>query len=143
MPRYNKIAVALDYSMRSAVALRRAISLAKAFCSKLYIIHVIPTKLPFEKRAHVAPPQEIYEILYWQAKDLMSSAIKAAKDEGIEVESVLLEGDPGEEIIKFVKENRIDLVVVSRKEKEGTLKHLGSVSSKIVEEGESSILIER
>ncbi|MCX8182182.1 MAG: universal stress protein [Candidatus Methanomethyliaceae archaeon] len=143
MPQYLKIAVAIDHSMRSARALRRAISLAKAFCSKLYVIHVIPTKLPFAKKAHVAPPPEIYEIQYEHAKEVLSSASKAAKDEGIEVESVMLEGDPAEEIIRFSKENGIDLIVVSSKEKEGTLKHLGSVSSKVVEEGKSSVLIER
>ncbi|MCQ5361926.1 MAG: universal stress protein [Candidatus Methanomethylicia archaeon] len=143
MPQYGKIAVALDHSMRSAVALRRAISLAKAFCSKLYVIHVIPTKLPYAKKAHVAPPAEIHEIQYEYAKDVLSSASKAARDEGVEVEGVLLEGDPAEEIINFAKENGIDLIVVSSKEKEGTLKHLGSVSSKIVEEGKTSVLIER
>lgn len=143
LPQYGKIAVAIDHSMRSAVALRRAISLAKAFCSKLYVIHVIPTKLPFAKRAYVAPPPEIYEIQYEHAKDVLSSASKAAKDEGIEAESVLLEGDPAEEIIRFVKENGIDLIVVSSKEKEGSLKHLGSVSGKIAEEVKSSVLIER
>ncbi|MBC7113827.1 MAG: universal stress protein [Candidatus Methanomethyliales bacterium] len=143
MPQYGKIAVAIDHSMRSAVALRRAISLAKAFCSKLYVVHVIPTKLPFAKKAHVAPPNEIREVQYEHAKEVLSTASKAAKDEGIEVESVLLEGDPAEEIINFGKENGIDLIVVSRKEKEGALMHLGSVSSKIAEEAKTSVLIER
>lgn len=143
MPQYGKIAVALDHSMRSAVALRRAISLAKAFCSKLYVIHVIPTKLPFATRAHAAIPQELYEVQFEHAKDVLSSASKAAKEEGIEAETVLLEGDPAEEILKFVNDNGIDLLVVGSKEKEGTLKNLGSVSSKIAEQSKTSVLIER
>ncbi len=143
IPTYGKIAVAIDHSMRSAAVLSRAISLAKAFCSKLYIIHVIPTKLPYARRPTVSVPQEIYEIQFEHAKDILSSASKAAKKEGVEAETVLMEGDPAEEVLKFVMENKVDLVVIGSKEKEGTLKHLGSVSNKIAEEGTSSVLIER
>ncbi|MGQ9759040.1 MAG: universal stress protein [Candidatus Methanomethylicaceae archaeon] len=143
MPPYNKIAVGIDVSMRSASALRRAVALSKVFCAKLYIIHVISTKLPYARKSHVGIPNEIYEILFEHAKQVLTSASKFARDENLEVEEVLLQGDPAEEILKFVEEKGIDLVVLGRKDKEGTLEHLGSVSNKVATETRSSVLIER
>lgn len=143
LPTYGKIAVAIDVSLRSASALRRAIALSKVFCAKLYIIHVIPTKLPYAMTSKIAIPYEIYEIQLDHAEKMMDSARMLAKLEGVEVEKVILHGDPAEEILKFVEENKIDLIVVGRKDKEGTLKHLGSVSNKIAIEAKSSVLIEK
>ena len=139
---YRKILVAIDNTLRSAKALCRAIMIAKKFNSKLIIIHVVPKRLPYAISMKIEPPKEIYEYLFNEGKEILDHAKKIAIDANIEVETILLEGDPAEEIINLInKEEDIDLVIIGKKDKEIT-KHLGSVSEKIVKESRVPVLIE-
>ncbi|MEM4706504.1 MAG: universal stress protein, partial [Candidatus Methanomethylicaceae archaeon] len=61
---------------------------------------------------------------------------------GLNAETVLLEGDPAEEILNFIEKNGIDLIIVGKKEKEDYIKNLGSVSETIVKKAKIPVLIE-
>lgn len=77
-----------------------------------------------------------------QGQALLDAAVKAMKSGGVESSSVLMRGDAATEIIKYVKENDIDLVVCGSRglsQVSGWL--LGSVSRKLVHYAECSVLI--
>lgn len=139
---YSRIAVAIDKSIRSAAALCRAFTISKAFNSKLYVIHVIPKKLPYATSQKIEIPYEKYEALLKEGLEELNFAKKVAEEIGLNVETVLLEGDPAEEILNFVEKNGIELIIVGKKEKEDYLKNLGSVSETIVKKSRVPVLVE-
>jgi nucleotide-binding universal stress UspA family protein len=140
---YKKIMVGLDRPLVSVMILMRALALAKVFSSKLYIVHVLSTKLPYQTKSKIAIEPEFYDVQMEFSKEILDYAKRAAAEAHIEAEIVLLEGDSAEEILRFVKEKGIDLVVMGSKDKVGSLKNLGSVSARVAAEAKCSVLIER
>lgn len=139
---YSRIGVAIDKSMRSAAALCRGIMLSKIFNSNLYIIHVVPKKLPYATTQKIEMPYESYEFLLREGKEELEFAKNMAEEAGVKAECILLEGDPAEEILNFVENNEIDLLIVGKKEKGDFLKNLGSVSESIVRRSKIPVLVE-
>ena len=77
-----------------------------------------------------------------QGQALLDEAVRAMKSGGVESSSVLMRGDAATEIINYVKENDIDLIVCGSRglsQVSGWL--LGSVSRKLVHYAECSVLI--
>jgi nucleotide-binding universal stress UspA family protein len=140
---YKKIIVGVDRPLVSAMILTRALELAKTFNSKLYIVHVLSTKLPYQTKSKIAIEPEFYDVQWESSKEMLDYAKKLAAEARINAETVLLEGDPAEEILRFIKEKGINLVVMGSKDKVGSLKNLGSVSTKVATEAKCSVLIER
>lgn len=140
---YKKIMVGVDQPLVSAMILTRALELAKTFCSKLYIVHVLSTKLPYQTKSRIAIEPEFYEIQWESSREILEYAKRAAAEANIDAETVLLEGDPAEEILSFIEENGINLVVMGSKDKVGSLKNMGSVSTRVATEAKCSVLIER
>ncbi len=60
--------------------------------------------------------------------------------EGYDVETVLLEGNPGAEIVRYAQEAGIDQIMMTRSSR-GPLRKLGSVASYIVKRAPSQDLI--
>ncbi|MFC2053736.1 universal stress protein [Chloroflexota bacterium] len=77
-----------------------------------------------------------------QGQALLDEAVRAMKSGGVESSNVLMRGDAATEIINYVKENDIDLIVCGSRglsQVSGWL--LGSVSRKLVHYAECSVLI--
>ena len=140
---YRTIAVGIDHSYTSAMVLERALKLAKLFCSKLIIIHVVPTMLPFETKQGPAVDPSYMEFMKLADTDVIQLAKKRLTEMGVKGEVIELEGEPAEEILEVLEEEKVNLVVVGSKEKTGTLVHLGSVSKAVSERAKCSVLIER
>ncbi len=135
--------VAVDYSYVSAKVLERAILLSKVNCARLHIVHVIRTKLPLQSRQTTAIDPSYRDALLKDAASLFEVAGKKAAEAGVEYTTMLLEGDPAEEIIKYASDNGIEIIIVGSKERPSTYAPLGSVSSKVATEARCSVLIER
>lgn len=140
---YRRLLAAIDNSYMSARVFERALILSQSSCSILYAVNVIQTKLPYAKTSPVALEPAYYDLMRAASKELFEVAIKRGKAVGVEVEPVQLEGDPAEEILKFAHDNDVDLIVVGSKDKIGSVKNLGSASSRIAVEAKCAVLIER
>jgi nucleotide-binding universal stress UspA family protein len=140
---YKKIMVGLDSPLVSAIILMRALALAKIFCSRLYIVHVLSTKLPYQTKSKIAIEPEYYDVQMKDSKEILDHAKRAAIEAHVDAETVMLEGDPAEEILRFIKEKGINLAIMGSKDKVGSLKNLGSVSARVATEAKCSVLIER
>ena len=76
-----------------------------------------------------------------QATDYVESAGRAAN---VEVESVILEGNPAEDIIGFAEKNGIDLIVMGTQGITGIKRFLlGSVAEKVVRHATKSVFVVR
>ena len=135
---FSKILVCCDGSKYSENAIRKACDLAKKYRSELALIHVIDRT----RKSDVFAGNEYTQILRKYAKSTLEKAKRIANEEGFEPKIVTKEGNVANEIIKFSKEVKTDLLVVGSKGLGAVLQFfLGSVSSKIANHALCSVLI--
>jgi nucleotide-binding universal stress UspA family protein len=126
-----------DFSEGSTHALQYAVDLVKHYGAKLYIVHVI---YDIAKAAGWYVPHISVDEMY---KDIEKSAKKQLERFGDEeerclrdvkgLERTILMGVPHDEIIKFAKNNKIDLIVVGSHGKKGIDRILfGSTAAQVV-----------
>jgi universal stress protein A len=127
-------------------AVRCGISLAKQTKAKLHVLHVFDD--PFGLEAWSLPVvswkeiQEEYKQMQEKTRADLDRIIQAEQSAGVLIEVSLEDGDPAEKILRFVKENKIDLLVMLAHE-EGRLEYLlfGRSIDKIIRELPCSVLL--
>ncbi len=113
---YSSILVYLDGSEGSMNASMYAILLAKASKARLHAVYVVNTKALGELvRSHIFVDQEQAEYLADLQKDAARhirhiERIAASKD--VEVTASVLSGSPHKEVISYIKQHGIDLLVL-------------------------------
>ncbi len=138
----SKILLGYDGSKAGDKALDYAISIAKSFNAKLYILHVIE-----EGKIAIAPDSSMYpsliETMERQGKDLVSRAVEKAKSSGVDAEGLLEVGaDAAETIINIANKLNVDLIIVGSRGLKGLTRFLlGSVSEKVVRYANRPVLV--
>lgn len=145
----KKIIVAIDGSPQSDKAAEEAVRLASVsgtrIKSQLYAVMVLPSvKTPTYTDFFPEKPET--EMPGWQEKRdrLFYVVEKAAAEADVDLESLVLYGDPGEELMLLAEEKGCDVIVVGSSGK-GRVKRtlLGSVSTKISLHAHCSVYIVR
>jgi nucleotide-binding universal stress UspA family protein len=164
----KKILVPYDSSQFSDKSLDYAVELAKTFFIgkenkqpiEIVLLHIIQ-ELPisralFDKpmRDHsgnvVSLSQQAADI-YTEMKESMEKSLNEKKDiyettEGIKINSVILNGNPSNQVVDYADNNSVDLIVIGSKGLQGLskfIKGLGSVSRNVSERVSCPILIVR
>lgn len=141
---YRKIMVATDGSEPVKKAVDTAIEVTKLSGAKLYAVYVVAAGGGYT----VGHPRDIgweramKEQLSAEGKEATAYVETAGKAAGIEVESVLLEGSPAQEIVDFAEKNDIDLIVMGTLGKTGIQRFLlGSVAQNVVRHSGKAVLV--
>jgi nucleotide-binding universal stress UspA family protein len=135
---YSRILVCYDGSKYSDDALCQACDLARRYDSALTVIHIIQKT----KKSDLLAGNEYTQILRRYAKSALAKAQKIAKEQGFEPKIVTKEGNAANEIVKYSKADKTDLIVVGSKGLGAVLQILlGSVSSKVADRSLCSVLI--
>ncbi|MGA2401489.1 MAG: universal stress protein [Syntrophobacteraceae bacterium] len=100
----ERILVSMNFRSGSWDAWSRAISLARRIEAKLYVLLVLP---PSSKGAGIEEHNAT-----GGTRERLELLIEIAKSEGSRVEYFISEGNYEEEVIRFVEQNRITLVIV-------------------------------
>lgn len=104
-------------------ALHYGVSLSKKYGAELYIIHVVHEPFLFSGWNLPMPTlQKEYKKTLDEAKKELEAVIDHEKEKGVKVKELVVEGKPTEEILKAVKKNKIDLLVMLAHE-EGRFEH--------------------
>lgn len=142
---FRKIMIATDGSELVKKAVDTAIEISKLGQSKLYAVHVISlgdysSSIPLAIDAEwVKAMEEHLRIEGQEAIDYVENAGKAAK---VEIEPVILEGNPANEIVDFAEKNDIDLIVMGTHGKTGIQRFLiGSVAENVVRHAKKTVLV--
>ena len=139
----KKILCPVDHSECSYLALKYAISLALKDEAKLYLMHVIDSRL-YDTEIYKFGPHKLNEIDVSKIRaDLMKSLPEGTTDV-LEVETIVVNGVPFNEIINAATEINVDLIVIGTHGRTG-ISHvmLGSVAEKIVRKAPCPVLTVR
>ncbi len=131
---YKMIVAAIDFSVYSKHAVKRAIELAGYYKAQLTILHVVQEIVPYpayygdDMLGYIYDP----EVLTKENDDLVAQAKKqmdeyvATLTTDIQLKPEVLMGDPDKTILSFLESSQADLVVFGAKKKRGINKLLGS-----------------
>lgn len=142
---YKKIMVATDGSEHVRRAVETAVEIAKISGSKLYAVYVINYGGPSIAYPGNAGWERVtLEYFRTEGREATAYVENSAKTENVEVESVILEGNPANEIVDFAEENDIDLIVMGTLGRTGIQRFLlGSVAENVVRHSKKAVLVVR
>lgn len=106
----ERILVSMNCWQGSWGALSRAVSLARRIEAKLYALLVLP---PSAKGAGIQEHNDSC-----RTRERLELLIEIAKSEGSQIEYFISEGNYEEEVIRFVQQNRITLVIAESPDEE-------------------------
>jgi universal stress protein A len=99
-----------------------AVSLATKYDAELTVIHVIDT-FWFQGWSVPMKSQEEERLKYIERmKAELDSIVNREKKAGLKIKTIVKEGDPVEEILKFIEKEKIDLVIL-RAHEESRIEH--------------------
>ncbi len=137
---FSNIVVPVDGSAPSFRALNVALSFSKALGSKISVIHVMEiVPITHIQSQKLLDKLEAYKK---EAQDMLSKCSEIAKEKGVTINTILLQGNPASKILDFSKDEKCDTIIIGSRGM-GKFKELilGSVSSKIVHHSLCSVML--
>lgn len=127
-------------------AIRCGVSLARKHDAKLHVLHLVSN--PVDMKAVNAPglfPNEEYKNykdIQRGAKEELDKVVKQETRDGFPIKELVSDRDPVEEIVKVVREEKIDLIIMLAHE-EGRIEHalFGGEKDAIIRRMPCSILL--
>lgn len=138
----KKILVPTDFSAHSDVAMRYAAELAAKFGAELHLFHAIETMPYTVGEGAYFPPETEQEMEDAAIKQLKDLHIESA--DGVNVIRKSTHGYPFLEIVRYAKDQEIDLIVTGTHGR-GAIAHMlmGSVAEKVVRKAPCPVLTVR
>lgn len=124
-------------------AVHYGVSLCQKYGAELYVVHVVYDPVIFGNwNLPMVPLEEEYKQALQEAKKELSSIIEQEKRKGMDIKEMVKGGRPIEEILKIVKEENIDLIIMLAHE-EGHLEHFlfGRSTEEIIRRMPCSVLL--
>ncbi len=124
MSQIKKVLVVSRMIQTCKPAIEAGFSMARHFGADLYIIHSIYN--PFSLKGWslgALSLSEQYEKLLTETRDKIAAMVADEVEKGLHVTELIREGEPTEEILKTVKDEKIDLLIMLAHE-EGFMENL-------------------
>jgi nucleotide-binding universal stress UspA family protein len=139
---FEKIIVATDGSKTSLGAAVTGIEIAKLSNSKVIAVYVADVA----RLAYLSGcgdfSDSIRKCLQEEGENAIRDVRKIAKVEGVSCEEIIVEGDPGTELVRISQEYRVGLLVIGSIGRSGLKSSLlGSVAEKVVRYSKVPVLI--
>lgn len=141
----RRILYATDFSRHGTHGFRYAITLSKHFKAKMIILHAIslPPTIPADPTGGVALT-DYFEELEEESKARLKEMLHQAESNGVEAETLLVDGAAHKAVLQEAKRLGVDLIVVGTHGRTG-VEHLllGSTAEKIVRQSPIPVLVVR
>lgn len=143
MLKLRKILCTTDFSQASFEALKYAISLSRSTQAKLILMYVVNQKMISEGLSLVRAisPEALGKEMADEGRRRLKTLIPVEERDGLDWETNIRSGNPAQEVIRYAKENDIDMIVI------GTAGHsgidrvvFGSTAEKVVRGAHCSVL---
>jgi universal stress protein A len=141
----KKIACCIDFSENAEDAFITALDLVEKYKAKLFVIHVSPPVISYQATdTEWMTPYEPEEPLILELEKRMDSEYVGKIGKNIDYKLVVLSGHISTEILTYLKEENIDLVVMGSYGLSGMgLVFFGSVAKRVAHKSPCSVLIVR
>jgi nucleotide-binding universal stress UspA family protein len=140
--RIKKILVGCDFSADSLLAFEYALSLAQEFQSELHLVHVIePPIYKHLSKQEVKPSEELRESMREPLDAMLNKMIPEEASHWCRHTTVLLAGQPHEELTQYALVNDIDLIVLGIRG-HGLVEALlvGSTTDRVIRQAQCPVL---
>ena len=152
---FKKIMIATDGSTCSGLATDKGIEFARLSGGTVYAVYVMPTAYSFSLDRYYSSSmginpewESMYKVMYESLKKQGQQAVNYVKGlgemKGVKVESVLLEGNPSDELIRYAEKEEMDIVIMGTLGKTGLDRLLlGSVAGNLVRHSKVPVMVVR
>jgi nucleotide-binding universal stress UspA family protein len=140
---YRRILLPVDGSAMAEQALPYAITQAQRFGAKLILLRVLES-FPYVRGMSPTDLAEIRRQSHEWTQAYFDRVTASLQDQGIPVETVVLEGRPGALITEYAEANQVDLIVLCSRGRSGLSRWLmGSVADRVVRGATVPVLLVR
>ena len=152
---FKKIMIATDGSTCSEIATEKGIEFARLSGGTVYAVNVMSTAYLFSMGEYYSSSmginpnwESMYEVMHESLKKQGQQAVNYVKGlgemKGVNVESILLEGNPSYELIRYAEEEKMDIVIMGTLGKTGLDRFLlGSVAGNLVRHSKVPVMVVR
>ena len=145
---FKKIMIATDGSDCSRLAVDKGIELAQLSGGTVYAVYVVSTAYLSMDGDYFMGMNPYWESIQEAWKTQGQQAVNYVNDsgemKGIIVESVLLEGNPSEELIRYAEEGKMDIVIMGTLGRTGLDRLLlGSVAENVARHSKVPVMVVR
>lgn len=142
---YRHILLATDFSPHSALALKRAVELAKNYGAKLSLIHAVEQVVyPSDSDFLIAEPYDYLEtdqLIYDNAVERLDNMAKKIELENVQHEVTW--GSPKYAVLSYAEAQNVDLIVAGSHGRHGLARMLGSTASRLVNNASCDVVVVR
>jgi len=136
---YRKILLATDGSENAKSAACSGLEIARSIGAEVYAVYVAGISCCFP----IMPESYDWEIGK-EGSEAVAEIEEMGKENGVTVNSVLLQGNPAQKILDFAEQNDIDMIVLGTQGKAGIDRFLlGGVTEKVVRHAKAEVLVVR
>jgi nucleotide-binding universal stress UspA family protein len=140
---FQKIMIATDGSDCSMLAAGKGIELARLSGGKVYAVYVVSTNYSSSVGVDFYWG-EIYEAFKKDGENAVNKIKEMGERVGVNVEPILLEGHPADELIRYAEEEEMDIVIMGTIGKTGLDRLLlGSVTGNLVRHSRVPVMVVR
>jgi nucleotide-binding universal stress UspA family protein len=130
----KKILVAVDFSPAAAAAVRQGLQLAQPFAAELLLLHVlhVPAEAPgFYSSRKLG--RKLFRNMEESATGMMAEFVEKHLKKVKRIETRILPGLPGDEIVRQAQKEKVDLVIIGTRGHSGLKRLLlGSVAEHVI-----------
>jgi len=138
---FKKIVCPIDFSEFTDEILKYAVNITKKFNAELHLIHIIPNLNYFTPYESFLTPENLVAIEKNIEKEVEKDFERVTKNIDVPLKKIVKTGVTFVEIIDYIKEEDIDLVVMGTHGRSG-IEHIliGSVAEKVVRKSPCPVL---
>ena len=140
----KQIACCVDFSQNADAAFVTALEMAEKYLAKLLVIHVLPLVINPVLTAEWVLPEEPRDNIIIELEKRMQKEYGDRVGDKVDYQLIVLDGHVSTEILTFLNENPVDIVVVGSYGLTGMgLVFFGSVAKRISYKSPCSVMIVR
>ena len=148
----KKILIPVDFSEPSSRAVAYGKKMALAFDGKVTLLHVVHDRMMYNDSGGLTAASRSPTVTYLgemlekdrsDAMQMMEKYKEAFQGTGVEVECIVVEGNPADKIIDYVDENLMDMVIIGSEGIGSALRRvfLGSVANRVLHHVKVPVLL--